>query len=372
MRGGPEPTASGSCVVFGSHHQVCGEEAFDLGGVDAEAFPFYACLEGATCGPGASGRCGWQTTPAADECLRNSEPPAGRIPHADFHVHWDHPEQTTPGIYAPYESLATIDAMGITTGMLITNTYKAYLTPNMTVDELVAINQRYSEILSSHPHGSKYQILCGVSFERDDAAAFAARCLELPKVRGIKLRNFTVRRAEDLQKLESLLKLANERRALVLSHFGAPEGPPGGDDGGPAGMEDTQEIVSIMDGLPNATLVIAHSGRSSFVGRPQLEWIGQHYRDNPSSVRNIYIETSSSFARTEDGKPREDAEAWVRSWRSFGLERVVFGSDYAAQVVFFRDTPLKWLSSTSELSPSEAENITRLTGERLAVSPASR
>lgn len=364
---GEEAIQTATCFVTGAHRQLC--QTFERPGEGAEALPFYACFEGATCGPVAANDCSWTMTPEIIDCLQNSPPPTNRIPHADFHVHWDSMRDTrgVVGIFSPYESLAYIDSLGITSGLLITNTYRAHQSLSTTVGELLDINRRYSEILSSHPHAANYQLLCGVSFQRDDAVDLAARCLELPKVRGIKLRDFTVRRPEDLHKFETLVGLASARDSLVLSHFGNDAQDVGTEDGAssPGAMEDVQRIVAVMDRLPRATLIIAHSGVGASFGWKDYAWIGEHYRASPQLVPNIYIETSDSIASAEGGGLRPNARAWIESWRPFGMDRVIFGSDFATlpREPF---AALEFLASTDALSPAEALDVTRLTGERLA------
>jgi predicted TIM-barrel fold metal-dependent hydrolase len=352
-----------ACEIAGIHRQICRRRGADYGDTP-EALPFYACFEGATCAATDGNSCGWTMTPARIECLQKSELPPGRIPHADLHVHWDHPEKSLPGIHSPYESLAYIDATGVTSAMLITNTYQAHKTPAMTTDEVIAINRRYSEILVQHPRGAGYRILCGVSFQRDDAVETASRCLALPKVVGFKLRGFTVRRPEDLAKLEALVAVANDRGAIVLAHLGSFDEPAPAEDA----LAETKKIVTLMDRAPKAKLLIAHAGFGSFLGRAEYAAIGEHYRADPAAVRNIYLETSDSFADYEDGQPRPDAEAWLTSWRAFGIDRVVFGSDYSFKDRW-RDDPLTYLATSKVLAPAEAEAILRRTGEALTGSP---
>jgi predicted TIM-barrel fold metal-dependent hydrolase len=266
---------------------------------------------------------------------------------------------------SPHESLAYIDALGIGAGMLITNTYVVSSKPQPSAPERVALNKQYADILERHPHASHYKILCGVPFQRDDAEEVAAGCLPIPRVRGLKLRNFNIQSAEDSRKFEALVKLANGYGALILAHF-APL-PSQGEDPNSKNLEETQKLVTIMDRFPRAILVIAHSGTGSFVGPAQYAWIGDHYRQNPGTVRNIYIETSDSFDSADRGTVREDAETWIRSWKPFGLDRVVYGSDYPSMgpVPEVPGSPLPYLASTNALPPHERASILSETSQRL-------
>ncbi len=296
---------------------------------DQEALPFYECLSKATCGPNDKGVCVWSMSPAVTDCLLSAKPPSNRTPHRDFHVHWDTLEGAPPAVYSPYESLAHIDSLGLTTGYLVTNTYLAHRAPELSVDDLVGINRTYSDILGTHPNRNKYRMLCGVSFQRADAPKLAAQCLAIPRVRGIKLRDFTVDTPAALEKFETVVKQANAPGALILSHFGSYEhfGPPPSDLRERA-TEDTSKIVRVMDANRNATLIIAHSGFGSFIDAKALGEIGDHYRDNPNLPRNIYLEISDALVSSESGHVRSSASDAIESLRRFGLEWVLYGSDY--------------------------------------------
>jgi predicted TIM-barrel fold metal-dependent hydrolase len=277
------------------------------------------------------------------------------------------PEEDRPraGLNSPHESLAYIDAMGITRGMLIANTYLAHKNMNMSTEDILHINKNYSDVLSSHPHASNYGILCGVSFQRADAVEVAKGCLEIPNVRGIKVRGVTIHNAGDVGTFARLAEVADAHDAMILSHFGkiADATPPSSDDESDA-MSDTKELVKIMDRLPYAKLLIAHSGISSFIGWSEYAWIGEHYKANPQIAKNIFIEASDSFFSADSFRVRPDADAWLASWRPFGIDRVVFGSDFAENLPWKTES-LDYLQSTTVLSRAEAANVVRVTGERL-------
>ena len=205
-------------------------------------------------------------------------------------------------------------------------------------------NLRISELISSHA-GRVYG-LCGESIHRDDAIQVASDCLKLPGMIGIKIRNFALDPhlngdhfgAPDTieRRFESLLRLANEKGAIILSHFSGGEGLFGN-------VVESERLFNIVKKYPYAKLVIAHSGIQSFVGLNGLAYFGDQYaRHSIKEVpRNVYIEISKTFSMAGVGVKWDpvqkkyihtanwnEALDFIHAWRKFGIDHVLYGSDF--------------------------------------------
>jgi hypothetical protein len=173
----------------------------------------------------------------------------------------------------------------------------------------------------------RFGFLCGVDVVSADALEFASACLSLPGIRGLKLRFSEGSQLWPV--FEKLIAIAAQQKAIVLTHF--PSGPSSGQSGFAAKTkgdpEETLKVMKVMARHPAAVLVIAHAGTASVIGLDGLATIGREYA-KISSTNNIYTEISFAFKQADLLEVDDpNVEIVVDSWRAFGWDRLLFGTD---------------------------------------------
>ena len=299
----------------------------------------------------------------------------------DFHVHFG--MQIHENL-DEYESelqriLNYCTTLKIQRAIIITPTYQQSRYDN-NKSHIKATNAKISQLISAHP--DRLLGLAGVSIHRDDAVEVAKECLELPGIIGIKLRNFTLDPETNgnyfgppmtmFERFEKLIKLAHRKKTIVLAHFS--------DD---VKLETTMSLLQLMNKYPDAKLIIAHSGVSSFIGLEGLNYIGQEYEKFPQMPRNIYIDIAKSFGMGSLGihwDPKQekyihtakwsDAKDYIQAWKTFGIDRVLYGSDYGCcdgdhdHKCNHKFDELE-ISDCPDLTPEEKQGIYQLNATKL-------
>jgi predicted TIM-barrel fold metal-dependent hydrolase len=218
-----------------------------------------------------------------------------------------------------------------------------FLTPTFSVSEFVSAdviireNLRISNLLQNFDRA--YGI-CGINHLHTNAELIANECIKLPKMIGFKLRGVNPSEPH-LKSFKALVKIADRHHALILTHFTY------GEQYHSAYRErshegiraETRKLIEIMEDNSDARLIVAHSGVPSFIGFEGMDEITEF-----NFARNIYIETSGFMHedRRTNYQYRNDIHAtsqiiadYVRAWKRFGIERILFGSD-----TFFPHDPI--------------------------------
>ena len=249
---------------------------------------------------------------------------------------------------------------------------------HVTVPFVIKTNQIISDLLSKH----HILGLCGISIHRSDAVEIAKKCINMPNIIGIKLRNFELEEkingriipdASFKKRFEELIQLAHINHSVVLAHFvGHTDRYLDGDP------DQTRMLVSIMNRYPNAKLVIAHSGVGSFVGLNGLEYIGNYYAENVTAPRNIYIDICKAFTMAGIGISWDgnqyihnavwsDAQEYIKAWKIFGIDRVLYGSAHGCDnhIVVGRHPDELSIADCPYLTESEKNKIYHENAENL-------
>ncbi len=239
--------------------------------------------------------------------------------------------------------------------------------------------------------------ICGIDLREDDYLLNAENCLNLKKMKGIKLHFYVKneylidpqgKQSETFRKFEKLLQLVNKKKGYLLIHFNTNKNVPRTEVGmGVANAsyeelmignnEEVTALLEITKDNPNAKIIIAHSGLGQTIGLDGIKQIGMYYKTHPNVTPNIYIETSAILASLAGATPRVRPRSWppneeyykelwkartdvTNSWKAFGVERVLFGSDFPGDTL---DNAIDLLNSNEDLTDAERNSILYQNGE---------
>ncbi len=123
---------------------------------------------------------------------------------------------------------------------------------------------------------------------------------------------------------DALTQVPKDKTVFLLNHYYYSTKDP------IRNKKQTMNLLALSQEFPNVQFIIAHAA----LGNPQmLEDIANYYLQNPSILRNIYLETSSfisSFHRTDSDFINYygySLSYYRELFQKFGIERVLYGSD---------------------------------------------
>lgn len=252
--------------------------------------------------------------------------------------------------------------------------YKDEITEKMKEGE----NRRVSGFTEENPGTLG---LCGANLIWEDVVDVTRKCLELKNMVGVKLHLMR----SDLRQIDALrvstfqqvVKLLNEKGGILLVHFG---GHPFSDKKG--FIEYTESLLKIAVESPKVKFVIAHSGYQQWIGFNGLVLIGEYFKNHPELQRNIYADTSAvliasaqkgateRIGKNDSPLPTDEEiqKLWskqsdvVETWRQFGMDYVLFGSDFP---FYDQETEVKSITLNPFLTDEEKEKILILNGNKL-------
>lgn len=206
--------------------------------------------------------------------------------------------------------------------------------------------------------------LCGLNLEWRDLVDSAGQCLALPGMVGLKLRDDSLVKPAHAERLRALLTSDRRVRAVLIHLRGDYPwalGQPSFYDAVKLGKEARAEVAAFVRfarEFPTVQFIAAHSFNA-----PDLS-------DELARVRppNVWIEISTaleleSFQPDHTSAPESRAfwRLFAQSWRHFGTEHVLFGSD-----AFLGDElPTSLLRANPHLSPGEIRDIEDESGQTL-------
>jgi predicted TIM-barrel fold metal-dependent hydrolase len=186
---------------------------------------------------------------------------------------------------------------------------------------------------------------CGINPLFPGAVAEVDRCLDLPGMDGIKLHleasgvNLAV--PEEAEALGAVLDRAEARDAPVMIHVA-----------GPSGMPLDGAGLSVLGGILSAhhTMRVAHAHCAGNDDDRAIElWIKAGTRG--FDLSRSFVDISACLAFYADA-PLSQREMIVWRLRKWGIERVLFGSDYFA---FVGETPAETLEILTLYPFTQAE-----------------
>ena len=236
----------------------------------------------------------------------------------DDHVHFGLPQ----GMAAARAEFAKMPMGLFAHQFLLSNAYRF---PEENAND---INQQVSVLAAEQP--KRFTGFCGVNLKWKEALSITRACLALPGMKGIKLHSYSTKAYlsgpngdQYVQKVEEILSSVQDLKPLVMWH---PE-PDWVSTQYPPGEREWLKIRRIVEHHPDVTFIIAHSGDEGFLDN----W-DQTSRQQGHAPRNVYLDLSCRFQPIGNGPALAVTyllpDYFLERWRRFGLERVLFGSDY--------------------------------------------
>ncbi len=193
--------------------------------------------------------------------------------------------------------------------------------------DLAAAKQRNIDILAVSKNSAKAIPVCGISVKYDFYQEVLQHCLSL-ELRGLKIHLGNEQALLDGMVLSRIIDIAihlpTQQKTFILTHFYYSTTDEN------KNVEQTQNLIALSQKFPNIQFIIAHAG----TGNPKMiEDIATFYQQNPSMLKNIYLETSTLFDSfhkvnnefiTYEGY---SLKYYRELFYNFGLDRVLYGSD---------------------------------------------
>jgi predicted TIM-barrel fold metal-dependent hydrolase len=151
------------------------------------------------------------------------------------------------------------------------------------------------------------------------------RCAKNPAFKGIKLHlgnsMVDVLKPEHVEKLRAVFRAANEKRIPILIHLWTPYGN--------YGRPHAEAFLNqILPSAPDITIQIAHMAASgpNYHSDEAFEVYANAAEKKDPRMKNVYTDVASMVTRNT--RP-EIIELVAKRLRQFGLNHVLFGSDFA-------------------------------------------
>lgn len=270
----------------------------------------------------------------------------------DVHTHVMSPELAAAlGVPADWPAadaedlLALLDEANVERAVVLSTAYFAALPDNAAMS---AENDYAAAEVAKHP--DRLIPICGINPLRESAAEEVDRCIDELGMRGVKLHlagsEVDLRQPDQVAALTAVFDRVSERGVPVLIHAADPNG-----------ITMTADALWNLGVLiathPDVRLAFAHCGSSGF-DVETLNTLLFAFEASPPvlSPDNLWLDTSSCLAFFKDA-PLSTKEEIVWRLRKWGLERVLFGSDYL--LVSPRETPAEALETISSYPFTQEE-----------------
>ncbi len=189
---------------------------------------------------------------------------------------------------------------------------------------------------------------CGINPLRAAAVQEIDRCTSKPGMRGLKLHlvgsELDVANDQQLAALTAVFDRAEQRELPVMIHVANPIGLP-------LDSEALTRFGAIVATHPNVRVAFAHG--FSLLDNQQLEWLTYGIQQHVFNRANLFIDLSAYLSAHQDA-PLAERELIIWRLRQFGLDHVLFGSDYLAADPT-ADTPAEALNAMKAYPFTQAE-----------------
>ena len=159
---------------------------------------------------------------------------------------------------------------------------------------------------------------CGINPSYDSALEEIDRCLNQPNMLGIKLHGgeYDWTDPNQVSEISAVLERAGELGAPVLLHVNA----------APLDADAMMSVFEVLAVAQDTRIALAHAGGSA-------DWeietylIPQYLVPPMINPRNLYMDLSATLKFYQDA-PLSKRELMVWRFRKWGIEKLLFGSDY--------------------------------------------
>lgn len=219
----------------------------------------------------------------------------------------------------------------------IVDPYVDFFNGNLSLRQ--AYNKKTSEIVSSLP--SRLIGLCGLGYQWEDGMEVVKECLNLPGMAGVKIRivdDYNLDRLSTPFILDNITRTLHKNKEtirLVLIHMPGIFAENAVRQSYPkeqldkelkADSDDIKKLVELARQFPKIQFVVAHS----FYSYQLVNILAD--QKNKYQLDNVWLDVSQSLTHgdPEHSVPGYQKTSWLRfanSWRNFGIDKVLFGSD---------------------------------------------
>lgn len=293
--------------------------------------------------------CGSRENISGAKAAADAMPGALAVPGAalDAHVHLmsaDLASRTgAAGPATAGDLIEKMDAAGVNRAVVLSTAYMSALPDDASVS---AENDFTAAQVAGYP--DRLIGFCGINPLRPGALQEIDRCTARPGMRGLKLHltgsELDVANDEHLAALTAVFDRAEQRDLPVLIHASNPIGLPLDSSG-------LTRFGAVVATHPKVRVAFAHS--FSLLDNQQLEWLIYGIQQGVFNRQHLFIDVSASLSAFQDA-PLSERELMVWRLRKFGLDHVLFGSDYLRSDPT-ADTPAAALKALSAYPFTQAE-----------------
>lgn len=258
----------------------------------------------------------------------------------DFHYHYTNssflfsePTAKTRNFILSFQDKAMVDKT-----MLISDSYRY---PYLSIgDERYRLQNELESFLQLN-HDRMLGI-CSLNLSWPDALEFAKTCTQSEFIKGVKLHfdheKQSLQNPQFKKQFINLLTVLKDQPLFYLIHFDFHHEP----------NLEARALFEIASQFQKQNFIIAHGAEENF---SVLAKIGESFKKNPNLRQNIYTELSTVF--TIDAFFAKYPSLVIKAWREFGINNILFGSDFPVSSSAIALEGLK----ESGLSSTEIEDI---------------
>lgn len=266
----------------------------------------------------------------------------------DSHVHFNYPD-------SPQSGTANFLKMNrFQRAILISPTYGIWRSRQTDPEFQWVRNEKLIPLINKQvsdatvANAGRFIGACGLTLHWENPVQKLVPCLNLPNMKGIKIHsedsNMSIDSVKNFRRMDQIFLTVESKRPFVLWHIN-PE-------------REVAALYKLAKKHPKITFLIAHSMYSA---QALQDWHAMEVKDG-RRLNNVWIEISTYYQNAA-GALFEDVTV---GWRAFGMDRVLFGSDLAADFFSAEDAEafLQIILTTDQLSDAEREMILDRNGRR--------
>jgi predicted TIM-barrel fold metal-dependent hydrolase len=237
-----------------------------------------------------------------------------------------------PTVYEPISAdrlVAMLDAAGIRRAVVLSAAYIFGDPDNPVSDEYAKVraeNEWTSREVARFP--DRLVGFCSFNPLKEYALAELDRCVDTLGLRGLKLHfansNVDVLNPDQVERMREVFRAANQRRIPIVAHLWTTD-PSYGEEHSKVFLD---RIVSVAPDIP---IQVAHLGGAGPRYPDQtdraLSVFAEAIAAGDLRTRNLYFDVATNVTAET---PKAEAEALVRRLRQIGMNRILYGSDIAA------------------------------------------
>jgi uncharacterized protein len=230
--------------------------------------------------------------------------------------------------FASDQIVEALDSAGVERAVIASVGYffaSSYLPEPLTGERTRLQDENDWNVRQAERHPGRLVVFCGLNPLSEYASEEVARCRTLPHVVGVKIHfdnsGVDLLNPVHVGRLRGVFETINENRLAVLVHLRVPDPDYGGE-------HSRIFLEQVLDAAPDVPVQIAHLAGSGpgYDADDAFLVFAEAAARGDSRLANVYFDVASNVVA--DAPPELLALIAVRL-RLAGLQRILFGSDYA-------------------------------------------